>query len=105
MRRSAPWSTNLKRCTPQRVSDLSGLKPVGRVCEVQTQIENEELNSLLTTIRNQAGEIEMLEKELKSARAEKQSMHVTKAKAPAKTAKATKPAAKSTTKKSEATEE
>ena len=69
------------------------------------QIENEELNSLLTTIRNQAGEIEMLEKELKSARAEKQSMHVTKAKAPAKTAKATKPAAKSTTKKSEATEE
>lgn len=69
------------------------------------QIENEELNSLLTTIRNQAGEIEMLEKELKSARAEKQSMHVTKAKAPAKTAKATKPVAKSTTKKSEATEE
>lgn len=69
------------------------------------QIENEELNSLLTTIRNQAGEIEMLEKELKSARAEKQSMHVTKAKAPTKTAKATKPAAKSTTKKSEATEE
>lgn len=69
------------------------------------QIENEELNSLLTTIRNQAGEIEMLEKELKSARAEKQSMHVTKTKAPAKTAKATKPAAKSTTKKSEATEE
>ena len=69
------------------------------------QIENEELNSLLTTIRNQAGEIEMLEKELKSARAEKQSMHVTKAKAPATTAKATKPAAKSTTKKSEATEE
>lgn len=69
------------------------------------QIENEELNSLLTTIRNQAGEIEMLEKELKSARAEKQSMHVTKAKAPAKTAKATKPTAKSTTKKSEATEE
>lgn len=69
------------------------------------QIENEELNSLLTTIRNQAGEIEMLEKELKSARAEKLSMHVTKAKAPAKTAKATKPAAKSTTKKSEATEE
>lgn len=69
------------------------------------QIENEELNSLLTTIRNQAGEIEMLEKELKSARAEKQSMHVTKAKAPAKTAKTTKPAAKSTTKKSEATEE
>lgn len=45
MRRSAPWSTNLKRCTPQRVSDLSGLKPVGRVCEVQTQIEIEEFKT------------------------------------------------------------
>ena len=38
-----------------------------------TQIENEELNALLTTIRNQAEEIEQLEKELKSARTEKQS--------------------------------
>lgn len=37
------------------------------------QIENEELNALLTTIRNQAEEIEQLEKELKSARNEKQS--------------------------------
>lgn len=36
-----------------------------------TQIENEELNALLTTIRNQAEEIEQLEKELKSARTEK----------------------------------
>lgn len=36
-------------------------------------IENEELNALLTTIRNQAEEIEQLEKELKSARTEKQS--------------------------------
>ena len=35
------------------------------------QIENEELNALLTTIRNQAEEIEQLEKELKSARTEK----------------------------------
>ena len=34
-------------------------------------IENEELNALLTTIRNQAAEIEMLQKELKSARTEK----------------------------------
>ncbi len=64
-----------------------------------TQIENEELNSLLTTIRNQACEIEMLEKELKSARAEKQSMHVTKPKTTTKTT--TKPATKSTTKKSD----
>lgn len=31
-------------------------------------IENEELNALLTTIRNQSAEIEMLQKELKSAR-------------------------------------
>ena len=38
-----------------------------------TQIENEELNALLTTIRNQSEEIEQLEKELKSARNEKQS--------------------------------
>ena len=38
-----------------------------------TQIENEELNALLTTIRNQAEEIQQLEKELKSARNEKQS--------------------------------
>ncbi len=34
-------------------------------------IENEELNSLITTIRNQASEIELLQKELKSAKAEK----------------------------------
>ena len=34
-------------------------------------IENEELNSLITTIRNQASEIELLRKELKSAKAEK----------------------------------
>jgi len=43
------------------------------------QIENEELNALLTTIRNQAEEIEQLEKELKSARTEKQSAKVAKA--------------------------
>ncbi|MBQ8564296.1 MAG: polysaccharide deacetylase family protein [Bacteroidaceae bacterium] len=45
-----------------------------------TQIENEELNALLTTIRNQAGEIEQLEKELKSARNEKQTARAPKAK-------------------------
>ena len=45
-----------------------------------TQIENEELNALLTTIRNQAEEIQQLEKELKSARNEKQSAK--KARAP-----------------------
>ena len=44
-----------------------------------TQIENEELNALLTTIRNQAEEIEQLEKELKSARTEKQSNKKAKA--------------------------
>ena len=36
-------------------------------------IENEELNALLTTIKNQASEIEMLQKELKSARTERHS--------------------------------
>jgi alpha-amylase len=45
-----------------------------------TQIENEELNALLTTIRNQAEEIQQLEKELKSARNEK--LSAKKAKAP-----------------------
>ncbi|MBP3349179.1 MAG: polysaccharide deacetylase family protein [Bacteroidaceae bacterium] len=45
-----------------------------------TQIENEELNALLTTIRNQAEEIQQLEKELKSARNEK--LSTKKAKAP-----------------------
>ncbi len=43
------------------------------------QIENEELNALLTTIRNQSSEIEMLEKELKSARTEKQTTRAPKA--------------------------
>ncbi len=43
------------------------------------QIENEELNALLTTIRNQAGEIEILEKELKVARAEKPAARAAKA--------------------------
>lgn len=43
------------------------------------QIENEELNALLTTIRNQSSEIEMLEKELKSARTEKQTTRASKA--------------------------
>lgn len=57
------------------------------------QIENEELNSLLTTIRNQSSEIEMLEKELKSARTEKQT---------ARAAKTTKTATPKTTKKSNA---
>lgn len=57
------------------------------------QIENEELNALLTTIRNQSSEIEMLEKELKSARTEKQT-----ARAP----KAPKADAPKTTKKKEA---
>ena len=50
------------------------------------QIENEELNALLTTIRNQAEEIQQLQKELKSARNEKQSAKKAKAakSAPAK---------------------
>lgn len=54
------------------------------------QIENEELNALLTTIRNQAEEIQQLEKELKSARTEKQSARKSKASAP-KAAKVEKP--------------
>ena len=33
------------RKNPQILSDLSGLKPVGRVCEVQTQIEIEEFET------------------------------------------------------------
>ena len=36
------------------------------------EIENEELNALITTIKNQASEIEILPKELKSAKLEKQ---------------------------------
>ncbi|MFL1683690.1 glycoside hydrolase family 57 protein [Coprobacter secundus] len=36
------------------------------------EIENEELNALITTIKNQASEIEILQKELKSAKLEKQ---------------------------------
>ena len=59
-----------------------------------TSIDNEELNALLTTIRNQASEIEQLQKELKSARTEAES------KAVAKNAAAKKePAAKKTASK------
>lgn len=46
------------------------------------EIENEELNALITTIKNQASEIEILQKELKSAKLEKQ-----QAKAKAETSK------------------
>ncbi|MBR6758705.1 MAG: glycoside hydrolase family 57 protein [Bacteroidaceae bacterium] len=69
------------------------------------QIENEELNALLTTIRNQAEEIEQLEKELKSARNEKQSKKKVKVEkeAVAKEEPAEKPkrSCKRTTKKEE----
>ena len=48
------------------------------------EIENEELNALITTIKNQASEIEILQKELKSAKLEKQ-----QAKTKAETSKST----------------
>ena len=40
-------------------------------------IENEELNSLITTIRNQASEIDVLKKELKIAKEERAAKIVT----------------------------
>lgn len=40
-------------------------------------IENEELNSLITTIRNQASEIDVLKKELKIAKEERAAKKVT----------------------------
>ena len=81
-------------------------------------IDNEELNALLTTIQNQGAEIEELHKELEKAQAklekikaaEKKESKATaksaaekpaKTKAPAKKPAAKKPAAKKTTKKSE----
>ena len=48
-------------------------------------IENEELNSLITTIKNQSSEIEALQKQLKSAKAEKKAK-AEKAKLAAKSA-------------------
>ncbi|MCM1317542.1 MAG: glycoside hydrolase family 57 protein [Bacteroides sp.] len=69
-------------------------------------IENEELNSLLTTIRNQAREIETLQKELNTQRknAEQYNIeHALREKAAEKPAdKAEKPKAKTTRKKTEA---
>ena len=69
-------------------------------------IENEELNSLLTTIRNQAREIETLQKELNTQRknAEQYNIeHALREKAADKPAdKAEKPKAKATRKKAEA---
>lgn len=59
-----------------------------------TSIDNEELNALLTTIRNQASEIEQLQKELKSARTEAESKAVAK-----KVAAKKEPAAKKTASK------
>lgn len=59
-----------------------------------TSIDNEELNALLTTIRNQASEIEQLQKELKSARTEAESKAVAK-----KAAAKKEPAAKKTASK------
>ena len=48
-------------------------------------IENEELNSLITTIRNQAAEIDVLKKELKIAREEHAAKRAASTKQPAKT--------------------
>ncbi|MCI9606730.1 MAG: alpha-amylase [Muribaculaceae bacterium] len=73
-------------------------------------IENEELNSLLKTIRNQATEIETLNKEVSSMRQNLEHYNeehalrekaAPKAEAPAKKAAAKKPAAKKTAKKAE----
>ncbi|MGN1237913.1 MAG: alpha-amylase, partial [Muribaculaceae bacterium] len=72
-------------------------------------IENEELNALLTTIRNQAKEIEVLNREVTMMRnniikAEEGDMEPVQAEEPKKAAKKTaakKPAAKKTAKKAE----
>lgn len=47
-------------------------------------IENEELNSLITTIRNQAAEIDVLKKELKIAKEEHAAKRATAVKKPSK---------------------
>ena len=67
------------------------------------EIENEELNSLLTTIRNQGDEIEMKDKEIIRLKAKLEKLEGVKpaVKAPSKKAapKAAKPAKKVTPKK------
>ncbi len=68
-------------------------------------IENEELNSLLKTIRNQAAEIETLNKEVASMRQNLEHYneeHALREKAPAPAEKSTKAAAKKTTAKKSA---
>lgn len=59
-------------------------------------IDNEELNALLTTIKNQGDEIEELNKELEEARAKLSKIAAEK---PAKKTAAKKPASKTTTAK------
>ncbi len=62
------------------------------------EIDNEELNSLLTTIRNQGDEIEMKDKEITRLKAKLEKLAPAEAK-PAKKAAAKKPAAKKAEKK------
>ncbi len=58
------------------------------------EIENEQLNSLLTTIRNQGDEIEMKDKEITRLKAKLEKLEPAAEKKPAKKAAAKKPAAK-----------
>jgi alpha-amylase len=63
------------------------------------EIDNEELNSLLTTIRNQGDEIEMKDKEITRLKARLEKLEPAVKEPKAKKAAAKKPAAKKTTAK------
>ena len=71
-------------------------------------IDNDELNSLLTTIKNQGDEIEMKDKEIVRLKAKVEKMQAAEIKLKAKVGKAKaatkKPAAKSAATKTEASE-
>jgi alpha-amylase len=66
------------------------------------EIDNEELNSLLTTIRNQGDEIEMKDKEITRLKARLEKLEPAEKKPVKKAAAAKKPAAKKPAKKAEA---
>ena len=66
------------------------------------EIDNEELNSLLTTIRNQGDEIEMKDKEITRLKARLEKLEPAEKKPVKKAAAAKKPAAKKPAKKTEA---
>ena len=61
------------------------------------EIDNEELNALMTTIRNQGDEIEMKDKEITRLKTKLEKMQAAEDKLKAKVEKAAKPAAKKTT--------